>query len=234
MDLQGTAAGSGVLGYCTDSEFSGVPGELRGLQHLHDNYGVLPWSRVLAPAIKVARYGFLVSHDIVRYIEYAIKNYDFLTYDPNWALDFAPNGTRVGLGDWMTRKRYADTLETVATQGADVFYTGAMANATIRAVQTANGSMTLEDLEEYTAISRIPVEIEYRGFRVIGCGAPASGAVVLSTMKTIEGYDGFEDLDMLNISTHRLDEAIRFGYAEVRDNSIFLVAVVLTQIREPA
>ena len=28
---------------------SGVPGELRGLQHLHENYGKLPWKTVLTP-----------------------------------------------------------------------------------------------------------------------------------------------------------------------------------------
>ncbi|MCJ1402154.1 hypothetical protein MMC11_005373 [Xylographa trunciseda] len=193
---------------------SGVPGELRGLEHLHIKYGALSWSTVLEPAIQVARYGFPVSQDLVRYMDFATREYDFLTFNPTWAIDFAPNGTRLGLGDLMTRKRYADTLETIAEHGVDVFYTGAMANATIKAINGANGSMTLEDLEEYKAISRPAAEIDYRGFRVVGCGAPASGAVVLSVLKTVEGYSGFENIEMLNLSTHRLDEAVRFGYAE--------------------
>ena len=209
-----------------------MPGELRGLEHLHSKYGVLSWSTVLKPAIKVARYGFPVSQDLIRYMDFATRNYDFLTYDPTWAIDFAPNGTRLGLGDIMTRKRYADTLETIADHGVDVFYTGSMANATIRAVNGANGSMTLEDLKEYKAISRSAAEIEYRGFRVVGCGAPASGAVVLSVLKTVDGYDGFGDTEMLNLSTHRLDEAVRFGYAEVSDMMRCLTYDILTPIRE--
>ena len=194
---------------------SAVPGELRGLEYLHRNYGSLSWSDVLLPAVKVARYGFPVSPDLVRYMGFATGEQDFLTNEPTWAVDFAPNGTRLGLGDMITRKRYADTLETIAEKGADVFYTGAMAKTTIRAIQAANGIMTLEDLENYSAVSRKAVEIDYRGYRIIGCGAPASGAVALSVMKTVEGYDGFGYDETLNLSTHRLDEAIRFGYGAV-------------------
>ena len=191
-----------------------MPAELRGLEYLHNNYGKLPWSDVMQPAIKVARNGFPVNADTVRFMNYATKDYDFLTYDPKWAVDFAPNGTRVGLGDIITRKRYANTLEEIAVHGADVFYTGLMANATVKAVQGANGTLVLEDLEAYRAIPRKPAVIDYRGYRIIGCGAPASGAVTLSVMKTVEGYEDFGAMEALNLSTHRLDEAIRFAYGE--------------------
>ena len=143
------------------------------------------------------------------------SGFDFLTNDHAWALDFAPNGTRLGLGDIMTRKRYAITLETIAEKGADVFYTGPIAEAMVSAVQSANGTMTLADLQNYTVASSPPLQIDYRGYRVYSCGAPASGTVVLSTLKVVEGYEDFGREDMLNLSTHRLDEAIRFGYGQV-------------------
>lgn len=163
----------------------------------------------------MARYGFPVSHDLVVYMESATKKYDFLTHNPSFATDFAPNGTRKGIGDTMTRRRYADVLENIAKNGADAFYTGNVAIATVNAVQAANGSMTLEDLQSYRIVLRNPVEMEYRGFRILSCGAPASGAVVLSALKTAEGYSGFGSPEMLNLSTHRLDEAVRFAYGEV-------------------
>ena len=140
---------------------------------------------------------------------------DFLTSDPSWSIDFAPNGTILGLGDIMTRKRYANTLEAIAEQGADAFYTGAIAQTTIQAIRKTNGSMTMQDLEDYTIVSRKPVEVDYKDYHVIGCGAPASGAVVQGVLKTVEGFEGFGDEEMLNLSTHRLVEAIRFGYAGV-------------------
>ncbi|KAK7986882.1 hypothetical protein PG988_001870 [Apiospora saccharicola] len=191
---------------------SGVPGELRGLEYLHTNYGALPWAHVMAPAIKVARDGFRVTEDLVRYMNSAGGN--FFTEDPSWAIDFAPHGYRVKLNETMTRKRYADTLEVIAKEGPDAFYAGAIAKATIAALQAANGTMTAEDLTNYTVALRKPSNITYRGYKLTACGAPAGGSVALSALKIVEGYKGFGDDSQLNLTTHRLDEAIRFAYGE--------------------
>lgn len=137
---------------------------------------------------------------------------EFLTKDPAWAEDFAPNGTRLGAGDLMTRKRYANTLEAFATQGPDVLYKGPLANATVQALQNSNGSITMEDLANYNVISRTPAEIVYKNYKLHGCGAPASGAVVFSVLKVLEGYKDFGEDQPLG--THRMDEAIRFGYGK--------------------
>lgn len=202
---------------CTLTCISGVPGEVRGLAHLHDNYGKLPWKQVIQGAINTARYGWPVSQDLVRYMKSANASAlvpNFLVDDPNWALDFAPNGTLVGLGDTITRKRYADTLETIAEKGPDAFYNGPIAEATIAALQAQNGTMTVEDLQNYTVAIRPPANITYRGYRLFSCSAPSSGEVALSVLKTLEGYPDFFDDGQVNLSTHRLDEAIRFGYGE--------------------
>ncbi|KAH9897596.1 gamma-glutamyltransferase 1 [Xylariomycetidae sp. FL2044] len=191
---------------------SGVPGELRGMEYLHKHYGNLPWADVLAPAIKVARYGFNVTEDLIKYMDSV--DGDFLTNDPTWAIDFAPNGYRVKLGETMTRKRYADTLEVVAAEGADAFYTGAIAGATIAALTDANGTMTLDDLKNYTVAIRKPSEITYRGHKLTACSAPSGGVVALSALKIVDGYEDFGDPDAINLTTHRLDEAMRFAYGQ--------------------
>ena len=164
------------------------------------------------PSIKLARRGFRVSEDLFHYMSTAAPSNAFLSKDPAWALDFAPNGTLLGIGDKMTRKRYADTLETIALQGPNAFYTGPIAEKTIRAIQTNKGIMTTGDLANYTVTLREPVTVDYKGYRLHSIPAPASGAVVLQTFGIIEGYD---DPD-LNLSTHHIDEAIRFGYGEAR------------------
>ena len=112
----------------------------------------------------------------------------------------------------MTRKRYANTLEVFAAQGPDVLYKGPLANATVQALQNSNGSITMEDLANYNVISRTPAEIVYKNYKLHGCGAPASGAVVLSVLKVLEGYEDFGEDQPLG--THRMDEAIRFGYGK--------------------
>lgn len=174
----------------------------------------------MQPAINVARDGFTVTQDLVNQMNSATKGREnFLVDEPTWAIDFAPNGTRVGLGDTMTRRRYADTLESISKRGANVFYTGPIANATIQALQAANGTMTLGDLRNYTVAIRKPASITYRDYKLTACSAPSSGEVALSVMKTIEGYPDIGNPATLNLSTHRLDEAIRFAYGEVRSDS---------------
>lgn len=194
---------------------SGVPGEIRGLEHLHTKYGVLPWSTIMQGAIHVARHGFVVNAALVSAMQSAqeSKGENFLVDNPAWAIDFAPNGTLVQLGQTMTRRRYADTLETIAMYGADAFYTGAIANATITAVQQTGGIMTLEDLANYTALIQKPSQITYRDYNLHSTSAPSSGEVVLSVMKIFEQYNNVGWPSKLNVSTHRLDEAMRWGYA---------------------
>ncbi|KAI1401964.1 gamma-glutamyltranspeptidase [Hypoxylon fuscum] len=194
----------------------GVPGELRGLEYAHKKFGALPWKTIVQPAAAVARDGFTVTEDTVRYMEFGIMiaGYNFLVEDPSWAQDFAPDGTLVKLGDTMTRKRYGETLEKIAEHGADVFYTGPMAEATIRYIQENNGTMTLEDLSDYAAIIREPVSITYRGFKLFSSGVPSSGAVCLSTLKTMEGYSTTlpSSPSDANLTLHRFDESMRFAY----------------------
>ncbi|KAI1108827.1 gamma-glutamyltransferase 1 [Nemania sp. NC0429] len=193
---------------------SGVPGELRGLEHLHKNYGSLPWKQLVLPAVKVARRGFKVTEDLVRYMDSVTPNGNFLTEDPTWAIDFAPNGYRVKLGETITRKRYADTLETIANHGPDAFYTGPIAKATIAALTKANGTMTLEDLKNYAVAIRKPSVINYRGYKLTATSAPSGGVVALSALNIANGYEGFDDPTAVNLTTHRLDEAIRFAYGQ--------------------
>lgn len=196
---------------------AGVPGELRGLEYLHKRYGQLEWESVMQPAIELAEGGFEVGTDLVRYMDVATESIfgrNFLVEEPAWAEDFAPNGTRVKYGDVLTRKRYAETLRAVAKGGADAFYTGPIAEATIAAVRASNGSMTLEDLRDYKIKLRAPLQSDYRDFKLTSVGAPAAGAVVLSAFKTIEGYEDMNDAKGTNLSTHYLDEALRFAYAE--------------------
>ncbi|KAL8937605.1 MAG: hypothetical protein Q9216_004345 [Gyalolechia sp. 2 TL-2023] len=204
---------------------SGVPGQLRGLEYIHRQYGKLPWSSLVRPSVDLARRGFRVSEDLVRAMgipkthdrrtapKFDIDN-RFLTDDPAWAVDFAPNGTRLGLGDKMTRQRYANTLEEIAETGVDSFYTGVLASQIAAAVSNANGSMTASDLAGYNMVLRRPVEINFHSHRLVACGVPASGAIVLSILKAIEGYEDFTSLEMSNISAHRLVEAMRFGYGK--------------------
>ncbi|KAH6847879.1 gamma-glutamyltranspeptidase [Chaetomium sp. MPI-CAGE-AT-0009] len=191
----------------------GVPGELKGLDHLHRKYGVLPWKTLVMPAVRLARKGFQVNEDLVRYMANASANNNtFLVDDPIWAEDFAPNGTLLQLGDTITRKRYADSLEKIANQGIDVFYKGEIAESMIDFIQKTKGIMTMQDLDEYTVNVKPPLNITYGDFRLFATEAPSSGAITFSILKTMQQYAP-EDLTNINLTTHRFVEAMKFAYA---------------------
>lgn len=166
-----------------------------------------------------------MSEDTVYYMKavYNQVGWNFLEEDPNWAMDFAPNGTLLGVGDIMTRHRLANTLETIANNGASAFYKGEIADATIAAIKNTNGIMTLADLQNYEVKIRNPINITYRGYTLHSTGTPSGGSIALGILKTIEGYD-METAADLFVNTHRLDESMRFSYAahsELGDPSIF-------------
>ncbi|KAG8417741.1 hypothetical protein J3458_005221 [Metarhizium acridum] len=141
----------------------GVPSEVLGLEYIHSKYGSLQWKTVMQGAIHVARGGFRVSSDLVGYVERAVKGKpNFLVEDPNWAQDFAPNGTLLQAGEIMTRKRYAKTLEKIANQGSKVFYTGELAETLVNYIQQTNGTLTLSDFKNYRVISRPVKNVTYR------------------------------------------------------------------------
>lgn len=72
--------------------------------------------------------------------------------------------------------------------------------------------MTLEDMRSYEAVIREPVNIHYRGYKLFSAGVPSSGAVCLSTLKTMEGYDSADTFADANLTLHRFDESMRFAY----------------------
>ncbi|KAL5615140.1 hypothetical protein BROUX41_005198 [Berkeleyomyces rouxiae] len=202
-----------VMGSVLGGLSVGVPGEIRGLQYAHKKYGTLPWKDLVLPAAKLARNGFRVTSDLVRYMNNALVDaeYNFLVGDPVWAEDFAPNGTLLTFGETMTRKRYADTLEKIALEGPDAFYIGAIAESMVNTVNSSNGTLTLQDLEDYRVEIRKPLSVQYRNYTLYSIGVPASGAICLSNLKTMEQYDPMDWKDT-NLTTHRFDEAMRFAY----------------------
>jgi len=132
------------------------------------------------PAVRVAREGWLVNDDLVRYMNAAIgEGRNFLVEDPAWAVDFAPNGELLTINETITRRRFADTLEIIAQRGPSAFYEGPIAESMIRAIRAANGTMTLEDLRNYTVAIREPVSMRYGDFDLHSNSLPSSGPVAM-------------------------------------------------------
>jgi gamma-glutamyltranspeptidase/glutathione hydrolase len=190
-----------------------VPGTVLGLDTALKEYGTWPRAKAMAPAIKLARDGFLLTladTDIIDAFSSRFKP------DPVASkIFFRPEGSPLQPGDRLTQTDLADTLQTIADQGPDAFYKGAIAGK-IAAAMTANGGiMTAKDLADYTISEAAPVTCTYRGYAFSSSPPPSSGGATLcEILNILEGYDmrslGFHSA----ASVHLMVEAMRHAYMD--------------------
>lgn len=175
-----------------------VPGVLRALKLAHEQHGRLPWRDLFAPAIELAREGFPVSSRL----HTLLASDAFIAGSPSMARYFLDaQGKPLAVGALLKNPELAQTLELIADQGPDGFYTGEVAEAMVAAVRGhANpGVLSLEDLRQYRAKPRTALCGPYKAWRICGMPPPSSGAVaVLQTLGILEA---------LQTATPRLDLA---------------------------
>jgi gamma-glutamyltranspeptidase/glutathione hydrolase len=192
----------------------GVPGALRMLELAHWRHGRLPWRALVAPAIRIAERGFAVSPRLHKLLAQDVGLRD----DPEARrLFYAEDGRALPVGAIIRNVEYAATLRSIAERGADALYSGAVADAIVRAVRLHRrpGDLTRADLAHYRPLERTPLCGEYRGRRVCGVGPPSAGGLtVLQILGILErvGFDRTrpESAD----AVHLLSEAARLAYAD--------------------
>ncbi|KZV95135.1 gamma-glutamyltranspeptidase [Exidia glandulosa HHB12029] len=186
----------------------GVPGELRGLQEMHNRWGKLPWKTVVTPVAHLAK-GWFIGPELARRL---VLFKEFMESDPDWIPTFAPKGTILKQGEWISRANLSRTLYTIAEQGADAFYSGAIAESLVAKIRETGGVMTLEDFANYRVHVDKAMEGSYRGKKIFTTKAPTSGAVLIHILNLLEKYNLPEEgLTPLNL--HRVVEALKFGFA---------------------
>ncbi|ORZ25601.1 gamma-glutamyltransferase [Absidia repens] len=187
----------------------GVPGEIRGFELAHKRHGVLPWAKLFSPAIKIAREGFTANDYLY---EKLMRAESWLLEDDEFSKIYAPTGTLAKPGDIIKRPTLANTLEIIAQEGPDAFYTGHIAESIIETVQAAGGIMTLDDLRGYEPIIRPTISTYYHGKKITTCTAPTSGPILLSILNILEQYP-LHALGRIGVNVHRLVESMKFGFA---------------------
>jgi gamma-glutamyltranspeptidase / glutathione hydrolase len=192
----------------------GVPGVPRLLALAHARHGKLPWSALFAPAIELAEHGFAVSPRLHALI--ASERYFREPRIRAYLLD--ANGEPWPVGHRLRNPAYAATLRTLATQGADAFYRGPIADdviATANGYAANPGDLTRADLASYRALVREPVCGNYRLYRVCGVPPPSSGGIaVLQTLAMLEPFDLSSMTAGSLWSVHFITGAERLAYAD--------------------
>jgi gamma-glutamyltranspeptidase/glutathione hydrolase len=177
----------------------GVPGTVRGWARALRAHGTISLAQALAPAIRVAREGFVVDAAFAAQTQ---ENRDYFDDVPaTAALYLDPDGTPLDVGTVFRNPDLAHTYELLAQGGPRAFYSGPLARAILQTVRnppvgaSANhsfrpGVMHASDLRDYRARERPPVQSTYRGLDVFGMGPPSSGgSTIAEALNILEGYD---------------------------------------------
>jgi gamma-glutamyltranspeptidase/glutathione hydrolase len=190
----------------------GVPGTVMGLNEALARYGTMSRKQVMAPAIALAKQGFVLVPGDVKV--FSSRNADFAR-EPNVAAIFLNKGQPWQAGERLVQVDLARTLQGIADGGSDAFYKGPIASAVVAASDANGGLFTMQDFADYTAQWDEPVRCAYRGYQVIAAPPPSSGgSTVCEILNTIAGYP-LKDWGYGSVkATHYIVEAERRAFAD--------------------
>ncbi len=190
----------------------GVPGTVAGLDALLQKFGTLPRSVVMAPAIRLAEQGFILSQGDA---DIPAGSAQAFAAEPNVAAIFLNDGKPWKAGERFVQKQLAGTLALISSQGPDAFYKGAIAEAVVAASRASGGILAREDFAAYTVRELAPVRCNYRGYQLISAPPPSSGGTALcEILNILEGYPLVEWGFQAAATVHVMAEAMRHTFVD--------------------
>jgi gamma-glutamyltranspeptidase/glutathione hydrolase len=199
---------SSVLGYRSIA----TPGSVAGMVYAERKFGRLGLERVMAPAIKLAVDGFILTAEEAK----ELTDPDLARF-PESKRIFQRDGHLYTEGETFRQPELARTLQRVAADPDD-FYHGKMAQELIDELHKGGALLTLEDLVQYKVVERAPIVGAYHDYTVISAPPPSSGGIVLvSALYMLEGYDLAKLGDRSAQAMHLIVEAYRRAYMDRAD-----------------
>lgn len=184
-----------------------VPGLVSTWFAIHEEFGLLPMSELLAPAIDYAENGFPANSGFVRRIAHHLKQNSETKVFEQLGIP-----TDLKIGDLVIQQDLASSLELIADEGRSAFYEGEIA---ARLVEATEGWFSRQDLEKHRTRVVPPLSINYRNFLVHGQPPPSQGMILLEELKLAEGFDlaNLSEADRI----HMMVEAKKIAFADRYD-----------------
>lgn len=193
-----------------------VPGTVAGLEGVRARWGRLSREQDMAPAIALARDGFVLEEGDIELFKPWVS---YFKQDPYaHSIFLRSDGSPLQVGDRLIQTQLAQTLTSIARDGSDAFYHGAIADEILRVSQQGGGLLTQKDFDAYHIRLEAPLRCSYRGYEIHTAPPPSGGGVALCEMLNIlQGYD----MAALGLHTkaalQREIEAMRQAYADRQD-----------------
>jgi gamma-glutamyltranspeptidase/glutathione hydrolase len=207
------AKGNVVPGRSTKTYLGvGVPGTVMGMDAALAKFGTMPLKVVIAPAIKLAREGFVLQQGDIDLMNMKVAT--FAKY-PNVAAIFLNHGHPYVAGDRLRQPQLAHTLELIDKSQGKAFYHGEIARKVVAASQAHGGILSMKDFADYSVKWDEPVRCGYNKYTIISAPPPSSGGVTIcQILQILEPYPlakwGYGSVR----SVHYLIEAERRAFAD--------------------
>ncbi len=198
----------------TSHKASGIPGTVAGFSFALDKYGTMPLNKVIQPAFKLAKEGFIVNDALAE--DLAVYGKEVLIGHANSkAIFFKKDGTPWLEGDKLVQTNLAKSLEMIAELGPKAFYQGSIADQIASEMSKNDGLISKEDLAAYKAIEREPAKGSFRGYEVYSMPPPSSGGIhIVQILNILETFDlqkmGQNSADAIQT----MAEAMKYAYAD--------------------
>jgi gamma-glutamyltranspeptidase / glutathione hydrolase len=214
---------------------TGVPGAIGMLSEAHERFGHLPWRVLFAPAIRKASDGFQVPARLAGFLS---SNFISAAKPQIPVLFHRPDGQPLQAGDTFRNPQYAQTLQRIASEGPRALYEGSIAEQIVNKTHEdpRPGTMTLQDLAQYTAVWAQPLCKPYRQYTVCVPPPPSSGINLLQLLTMLDHTDIADRGPNDPQSWFLFAQASRLMYAD-RDRYIAdpqFVAVPVEKLLDPA
>jgi gamma-glutamyltranspeptidase/glutathione hydrolase len=203
-----TSLESSVIGYRSIA----TPGSVAGMVYAERTYGKLGLARVMAPAIRLAGEGFVLTAEEAK----ELSDPDLAKFADSKRI-FQRDGQLYKEGETFRQPELAQTLTRIAAD-PDGFYRGKMARELVEELHKGGALLTLDDLAQYNVVERAPVTGSFHNYTVISAPPPSSGGIVLlSALNILEGYNLAKLGDRSAASIHLITEAYRRAYMDRSD-----------------
>ena len=190
-----------------------VPGSVAGLLKAHNNHGKLTLTEVMKPAIRLAKNGIPVTHDLNYALEWSKESLLENVTSKNKFYDSEENPIEVT--SLFKQPKLAKTLFLISRKGKKAFYEGEIAKWIEEDSLGNGGLITLQDLKSYEAKDRKPISINYRGYEIVSMAPVASGGLVLlQIMSILENFNLEKHGPNSAETIHLLSESMQRAYAD--------------------
>jgi gamma-glutamyltranspeptidase / glutathione hydrolase len=213
-DMYLDASGNVVPGLSTETHLAaGVPGSVAGMLDVLEKYGTLPRKTILAPAIRLAKDGFVLNEDLAR--QFGEESEQFAKHPGSARVFLKKDSTPFRQGDLFKQPELAKTLELISSKGKDGFYAGVTADLIVAEMKRGGGLISAADLANYKSVWREPIKGTYRGYQIYSMAPPSSGGVLLVQMlNMLEPFDIKTSGYGSAATIHLMVEAERRAYAD--------------------